>query len=267
MNYIALIRPIVAQASAIILSHFHKVHDLNFKYSSGGAQTNVDILVEKFLKKELVAALPGSGFIAEETQEKNIQKYTWIIDPIDGTANFIRKVPYFCINVALMYEQEIIAGMTVQPLSNDMFYAQKGEGFWWNEHKINLEEIDYQDRRVVFVVSDWLLRQPELLNAIRQLCKNDQQEVKFRVNGAVALDLALSAAGSFDACIFQDLAVWDMAPALLYFKEAGGLIIDEKGTVATMNSKRLIAGRAWVVEQVSEALGSDLVKNLKKDRK
>ncbi|OGB85959.1 hypothetical protein A3J41_02245 [candidate division TM6 bacterium RIFCSPHIGHO2_12_FULL_38_8] len=252
MNYVNLMRPIVQKAGDLVMFNFRQNITITYKKDKS-IVTNVDLLCEEFLKTELLAALPGSGFIAEESKQSNVHKFTWVIDPIDGTKNFVRGIPYFCINVALMQEQEIIAAVTYQPVLDEWFYAQKGCGAFLNSTRLQLQQ-SWKSAGALIVVSDYLLRKVDDLNQIKQVCKSIEQGVRFRVNGAVALDLAYAASGMFDVVIFQNLACWDMVAGILLIQEAGGMVCEHDGAPITWHSKSLIAGDEQLCKLVMSVL-------------
>lgn len=253
MQYVNLMRPIIQKAGDLVVSYFRS-NNIQINYKKGKSLvTNVDLLCEELLKTELCAALPGSGFIAEESATSEIKEFTWVIDPIDGTKNFLRGVPYFCINVALMQGHEIIAAVTYQPALREWFYSQKGYGFFFNDQQVRLQQ-HYHQTGVLLVISDYLLRTENTLNNIKQALKSIEHGVKFRLNGAVALDLAYTAAGVFDLVIFQNLAWWDMAAGVLLIQEAGGMVSEHNGFPVTQKSQTLIAGEVELCKMVVLAL-------------
>ena len=239
MHYIEAMRPIIKKAGDMVMSHFrndlqiHRKNDLSIA-------TNVDLMSEEILKNELCVMLPGSGFIAEETKDVEIKEFTWVIDPIDGTKNFTRGLPYFCINVALMHHQEVVAATTYFPAVGDWFYAQKGFGAWRNGLRLSLERKNWLNGGALVVVSDFRLRNCELLGKIKHQLK--EHGVRFRVNGAAALDLAYVASGAFDVVLFENLKWWDAAAGVLLISEAGGTICQYDQSPVDRSFRSLIAG-------------------------
>lgn len=245
-------RPIMQQAGDLIMSHFRQEITISYKHTLG-IQTNVDLLVESLLKQQLCAALPGSGFIAEESKIQEIKEFTWVIDPIDGTKNFAKGLPYFCINVALMHYHEVIAAVTYQPVTKEWFYSQKDYGFWLNDQQLRLKK-GWKQTGALIVVSDAMLRNADFLNQLKASLKDVECGVRFRVNGAAALDLAYVACGVFDLVIFQNLAWWDMAAGVLLVCEAGGMVSQHDGLPVTLKAKTLIAGDTELCHKVMSIL-------------
>ncbi len=240
MNYIKLMQPIIQKAGDLVMSHFRKSITISYKKDKS-IVTDVDLLVQNFLIDQLILALPGSGCIAEEAKISNAAHFTWVIDPIDGTKNFVRGLPYFCINVALMKGPDLIAAMTYQPILQEWFWAETGFGAFLNGKPLKFEQ-KYDRAGTLVVVFDAMLRNDQFLSQIKQSFKNHDIAVRFRVNGAVALDLAYTSAGMFDLVIFQNLAWWDVAAGILLIKEAGGWVSQHDGSSVDQQCKSLIAG-------------------------
>ncbi len=251
MHYVEAMRPIVKKAGDLVMSHFRSDLEIHRKNDSSIA-TNVDLMSEDILRNELCVMLPGSGFIAEETKEVEIKEFTWVIDPIDGTKNFTRGLPYFCINVALMHHQEVIAAITYFPAVGDWFYAQKGYGTWRNGVRLYLDKQNWLDGGALVVVSDFRLRHCELLGKIKHQLK--EQGVRFRVNGAAALDLAYVASGTFDVVLFENLKWWDAAAGVLLVHEAGGTVCQYDLSPVDRSFRSLIAGHKELCSLILPAL-------------
>lgn len=205
--------------------------------------TNADIRTEKLLKGELQKARPDFGFLLEEggeVQGRDAQ-YRWIIDPLDGTSNFIHAVPYFCISIALEKrtagKSEIIAGVIFDPIHNELFAAEKGAGALVNNRKLSvssrekLEDAMLVTGRLPAKESGY----GEQMNAMAA------QGATLRYFGATALDLAYLAAGRIDACWYHTMQPWDIAAGILLVQEAGGTATEFDGTAAHAYSKTLVA--------------------------
>ena len=241
MKYVEIMRPIVKQAGIMIMDHFRQSIHIEQKKDKS-IRTEVDLLVEKFLKDQLCAAISGSGFIAEESKNVDIQEYTWVIDPIDGTKNFVRGLPYFGISVALMHDLKIIAAMTYLPVMQECFYAELGKGSWRNGQRLILQNKGWMDSGVLIVVSSFRLQQVDIIDRLKQQLKSLDFGIRFRIFGAATLDLAYAAAGSLDIVIFENLKWWDAAAGILLVSEAGGWISQSDGSNVTQSFTSLIAG-------------------------
>jgi len=172
--------------------------------------SNADLKAEKIIIEELKKARPYYSIISEEDgSENNKDKdHTWIIDPIDGTTNFLHGVPHFAISIALKYGNEIISGLIYDPIKDEMFYAEKDSGAFFNNQRIRVskkKEIN------------------SCLFATGGVAKNEV-DLPLRKSGSAALDIAYVAAGRYDGYFQNDLNLWDIAAGIILVKEAGGMI-------------------------------------------
>ena len=172
--------------------------------------SNADLKAEKIIIEELKKARPYYSIISEEDgSENNKDKdHTWIIDPIDGTTNFLHGVPHFAISIALKYGNEIISGLIYDPIKDEMFYAEKDSGAFFNNQRIRVS------------------KKKELnscLFATGGVAKNEV-DLPLRKSGSAALDIAYVAAGRYDGYFQNNLNLWDIAAGIILVKEAGGMI-------------------------------------------
>lgn len=249
MEYVEAMRPIVQKAGHMIMSRFRKDYQINYK-SDRSIQTDVDLLSEDILKTELCSLLPGSGFMAEESKVSEIQEYTWVIDPIDGTKNFARGLPYFGINVALMHSKKVIAAVTYMPAMSDWFWAELGQGCWRNGERVFIGDTGYRQAGVLAIASDFRLRQAHMLVKIKESLKHIEHGVRFRVCGAAAVDLAYVAGGSYDVVLFENLKWWDAAAGVLLVAEAGGWVSQYDQSFVTPSFRSLIAGNPGICQLI-----------------
>lgn len=183
-----------------------------------------DLKAEKVLRAELVKARPGFGFLLEEGGEvEGDGVHRWIIDPLDGTTNFLHGIPHFAISVALEKEGEIVAGMVYNPITDEMYSAEKGAGAFLNNRRLRVSARRRLDESVIATGVPHRGR-GEHGAFLRQLERVMEQVAGVRRMGAAALDLAYVAAGRYDGFWESDLSPWDMAAGLLLVKEAGGYI-------------------------------------------
>jgi myo-inositol-1(or 4)-monophosphatase len=205
--------------------------------------TSADTRTEKLLRQELRAVRPDFGFLLEEGGEiagKDAQ-HRWIIDPLDGTSNFIHAIPYFCISIALERTQngksEIIAGVIFDPIHNELFAAEKGMGALVNNRKLNVSSREKLEDAMLVTG-----RLPSKESGYtEQLTQMATQGATLRYFGATALDLAYLAAGRIDACWYYTIQPWDLAAGILLVQEAGGTVSEVDGNPATTYSKTLLA--------------------------
>ena len=198
------------KASKILIRDFGELEKL--QVSKKGPQdfvTNADIKAEKIIIEELKKARPNYSIISEENGvEKNKDESNfWIIDPIDGTTNFLHGVPHFAISIALQSNNEMVCGLIYDPIKDELFYAEKNHGAYFNNQRIRVSkkrEID----ECLFAVGKGKYN-PDLI---------------YRRSGSAALDLAYVASGRFDGYFQDNLNLWDIAAGIIIVKEAGGII-------------------------------------------
>ena len=201
------------KASKVIIRDFGEIENLQVKKKGPkDFVTKTDKRVEKILIEELEKSKKNYSFITEETgviNKSDTDNY-WIIDPIDGTTNFLHGIPHFAISIALKSKNEIISGLIFDPIKNEMFYAEKNNGAYFNNHRIKVskkKDIEY----CIFATGG-------------------KQEIKTNLNtrkfGSAALDMAYVAAGRYDGYFQDNLHLWDIAAGIILIKEAGGKIND-----------------------------------------
>jgi len=201
------------KASKILIRDFGEIEKLQVsKKGPADFVTNSDFKVEKIIIEELEKARPTYSFISEEKGIKNNKdnNNTWIIDPIDGTVNFLHGVPHFAISIALKSNDEIISGLIFDPIKNEIFFAEKNNGAFFNNQRIRVSnKNNIQD--CLFAVGGKLEKELGFLN---------------RKTGCAALDLAYVASGRYDGYFQKNLNLWDIAAGIVLIKEAGGIIND-----------------------------------------
>lgn len=242
-----------------LLRDFGEVDQLQIsRKGTSNFVTKSDLRAEKLLREELAKARPAFGFLMEESGEIKGRDAThrWIIDPLDGTSNFIHAVPYFCISLALERTEkgkppEIIAAVTYDPIHNETFYAEKGKGAMVNDRRLGVSGRENFEEAMLVTGSPRHGGEIEGFERLRRagLCGSC-----VRYSGASALDLAYVAAGRYDGCWFNAVQPWDVAAGMLLVKEAGGEIARLDGTPATHLSGSLVATNASLHNQVMKLL-------------
>jgi myo-inositol-1(or 4)-monophosphatase len=189
----------------------------------------VDKESEKLIVKRLKAILPEAGFITEEgTEEQNNKSLTWIIDPLDGTTNFLHKLPTYSVCIALMLDGEILIGVVNEPNLEECFYAWKGGGAYCNEQKIKVSGISALENSLIVVGFPYSLldRKEQYFQIFSHLLGKTHG---VRRLGSAAVDLCYVACGRFEAYFEYNLHIWDIAAGTLIVQEAGGKVCDYKG--------------------------------------
>ena len=196
--------------------------------------TTSDKAFEKFIRSKISKKFPNHQIIGEEYGHKNTKsEFSWVIDPIDGTTNFLHGIPHFAISIALMSKEELLSGLIFDPIKDEMFFAEKDKGAFLNNQRLRVSNKNSLD--------DCLF-------------SSDNEGVKFsnlnmRCSGSAALDLAYVASGRLDGYFQNKINIWDIAAGTLMINEAGGIVndihkfdinkIDIRASSAAINSKML----------------------------
>lgn len=219
--------------------------------------SSADIRTEKLLKRELAKARPDYGFLMEEEGESAGKgEYRWIVDPLDGTSNFLHAIPYFCVSIALEKtgrdgSRDIAAAVTFDPIHNELFSAEKNKGAFVNGRRMAVSSREKLDEAML-VTGRLSFKADE--HAREQLSLITKHGVTLRYFGATALDLANLAAGRIDACWYYAIQPWDIAAGLLLVREAGGTVIDLSGDSANAYSPTLLASNRLLALPVRKLL-------------
>ena len=201
------------KASKSLIRDFGEIENLQVSMKGpSDFVTNADKKVEKILINELSKAKKNFSILSEESGyiKNNDEDNIWIIDPIDGTINFLHGIPHFAISIALKSNEEIISGIIFDPIKNEMFYAEKNNGSFFNNQRIRVSKKNDID---------------ECLFATNHLGAK-YSDLNLRVSGCAALDLAYVGAGRLDGFFHNNINIWDIAAGVLIVKEAGGKIND-----------------------------------------
>ncbi len=222
------------KASKIIIRDFGEVE--NLQVSKKGPKdfvTNTDKKAEKILIDEL--SKKKFSIISEEygVQKNEDKNNLWIIDPIDGTTNFLHGIPHFCISIAYMNNYELISAVIFDPIKNEIFYAEKNSGAFFNNQRIRVSKKNILDECIFG----------------SNLEGTENIDLNLRVSGSAALDLAYVASGRYDGFFQSKLNIWDIAAGILIVSEAGGLIspIDLK----KMRNHKIIASSEIISKDLS----------------
>ena len=227
----------VRKAARPMLRDFGEVAALQVsRKGPGDFVSAADLKAEQTIFEMLMKARPGYGFLGEERGlvEGSDKSHTFIVDPIDGTTNFLHAMPHFAITVALEREGEIQAGVTFNPITNELFWAEKGKGAFLNDHRIRVSGRREMADCLIGTGLPFIGR-PGHGQTIKEVHAIGQRVAGIRRLGSAALDLAWTAAGRYDAFWERNLNPWDVAAGLLLVTEAGGVVsgIDEDQDVRT----------------------------------
>lgn len=221
LNLVERVKDVVRNAAKLT-----QVSDFAIKEKEGESYnlvTSVDIAVQNYLQKELPAILPGSGFYGEENDQRDTSKeLCWIVDPIDGTANFSRNLHLSGISVALRDGQDLVLGVVMNPDLGDMFWATKGGGAYLNGARLSVSNKDFEHSLICTALCLYRKRYTDLcIEAMRDF---HNQCADVRRLGVASLELCYLAAGKVDGYFELRLFPWDFAAAAVIIREAGGVV-------------------------------------------
>jgi myo-inositol-1(or 4)-monophosphatase len=205
--------------------------------------TAADTRAEETLYAELSRARPGYGFLMEERGlvEGPDKSHRWIIDPLDGTTNFLHGIPLFAISIALERDGEPVAGLIYNPASGETFTAEKGKGAFLDDRRIRVAARDsFEDCVVTTGIPH--RGKPDHDRFLKECATVMANVAGVRRTGSAALDLAWVAAGRFDGYWERNLAPWDLAAGVVLVREAGGFVSDTEGGQTMLKSGSILAG-------------------------
>ncbi len=244
------------KASKVLIRDFGEIEKLQVSLKGpGDFVTASDKRVEKILIEELQKARPDYSILSEEIGEINNDKsFRWIIDPIDGTANFLHGIPHFAISIGLEKEKEIICGIIYDPIKDEMFVAEKGNGSYLNNQRMRVSSRKKLKDCIIFT------------GGPRNNSKNRELSLKEYVNfsskvllpvrklGSAALDMAYVAAGRCDGFWQRNLNYWDIAAGIILIKEAGGFVTDFSGKDEYLQNQSILATNSKINNEMMEVL-------------
>ena len=229
------------KASKILIRDFGEIEKLQVKKKGPlDFVTNADLKAEKIIIDELKKAKPNFSILSEEVGYKKNKdtENTWIIDPIDGTINFLHGIPHFAISIGLLSNDEVKSGLIFDPIKDEMFYAEKNNGAFLNNKRIRVSKKN-NIRECLFATSGVI---------------DKKIEFSFRKSGSAALDMAYTACGRYDGFFQRNLHLWDIAAGLILVKEAGGLTneIDLRNN----NDLKIIASSPNINEKLMDKISN-----------
>ncbi len=243
-------------AGNIILRHLNRVEGLTVEEKSRHDYVSeVDKLAEAEIIKELRRAYPDHGFLGEESGQKGKTDKVWIIDPLDGTHNYLRGFPHFCVSIGFRDHGDLVYGVVYDPLRDEMFTASKGDGAFLNDRRIRVTRRD--GLAGALLGTGFPYRQRRHLGAQLDMTRALLGEAEdIRRTGSAALDLAYVAAGRLDGYFETGLYPWDMAAGILLVREAGGQCSDFAGKAGMPENGNLIAGNHFVAAAMAKVISA-----------
>lgn len=220
--------------------------------------TDVDIYSERTIIEYIKKYFPEHQIMAEESSN-NYRKaeYLWIIDPLDGTTNFIHGFPVVAVSIALMYKGELTVGVVYDPTRDELFYAEKGSGAFLNGERIKVSFLT--EPTLALIATGFPFRNKQYVDSYLKIFRELLYSVSdLRRPGAAAIDLAYVACGRVDGFFEFALSAWDIAAGTVLIKEAGGVVTDFEGGESYLKTGNIVAGNPFIhpflVEKIKKAL-------------
>ena len=254
---IQFLEDIARSSGRILMKHLFKLTKGQIRFKGQNDYvTVVDQLSEKMIIKKILSRFPDHQIMAEETAHTgqwDPNKPLWIIDPLDGTTNFIHQLPIFCVSIAFQIRRKIVLGVVFDPNRNELFSAVRGRGAYLNGGKINVSQT--KNIKLSLLATGFPFRYHEILEPyiriFRALCQNSKG---IRRVGSAALDLCYVACGRFDGFWEFNLLPWDMAAGSLIVREARGLISNFQGNSLELKRQNILAGNRSIYKQLKEVV-------------
>ncbi|MBN2010686.1 inositol monophosphatase [candidate division KSB1 bacterium] len=247
MNFLETARKAAHAGGAILISSLNTIQASSIKTKQQSDYvTHVDLASEKAIIEIITAAFPDHIIMAEETgQTKAVSEYRWIIDPLDGTTNYIHGYPVSAVSIALERGGEIILGVVYDPFRDEMFWAEKGSGSFLNDRKITVSSAS--NLEPCLIATGFPFKKKHALDVYLKAFSNIFQHVSgMRRAGAAAIDLAYVACGRFDGFWESLLKPWDMAAGTIIVREAGGKITDFNNTDKFFETQTVVATNGYI---------------------
>ena len=246
------------KASKTLIRDFGEIEKLQVSLKGPGDFVSVsDIRVEKILIEELQKAKPNYSILSEEIGEiNNDESFKWIIDPIDGTSNFLHGIPHFAISIGLEHDKEIICGIIYDPITDEMFVAEKGNGAYVNNKRMRVSSRSKLKDCIIFTGGP--RQNPKDKELFFVEYKNFSSVVKtpIRKMGSASLDIAYVAAGRCDGFWQRNLNYWDYAAGIILVKESGGFVTDFNGENRYIENETILVTNSKINKEMIEVLNS-----------
>ena len=244
------------KASKTIIRDFGEIENLQVSLKGpGDFVTASDKKVEKILIEELQKARPSYSIVSEELGKiSNDESFKWIIDPIDGTANFLHGIPHFAISVGLEHDEEIICGIIYDPIKDEMFVAEKGNGSYLNNHRLRVSSRSKLKDCIIFTGGPKHQAKNRELALKEYNIFSSKVFVPIRKMGSASLDMAYVAAGRCDGFWQRNLNYWDIAAGIILVKEAGGFVTDFNGNGEYIENKTILVTNSIINKEMIEVL-------------
>ena len=249
------VRRVVAEAARFLRAHLGRVSEGDIERKDLNSLVSyVDQTAEAQLVEGLAPLLPTAGFLTEEGTVIQLEtEYRWVIDPLDGTTNFLHQLPCFSVSVALERHRQPILGVVHEVVGDECFYATRGGGTFLNGEPVRVSDRPRLADSLLatgFPYTDFT-QFDEYLEVFTHFARHSRGLRRF---GSAAIDLAYTAAGRFDAFFEQGINRWDIAAGVLLVEEAGGQVMDYHGGSRHLDGAQVLAGNAAVVAEMRPVL-------------
>ncbi len=251
-------------AGNVILRYMNRIDGLHVvEKQQWDFVSEVDKLAEAEIIKELRRAYPDHAILAEESGQIGKGPLTWVIDPLDGTHNYLRGIPHFCVSIALLERGVPIHAVVFDPLRDELYTASKGDGAYINDRRMRVGK--RENLSGAMIATGFPFRQREHLTAQLDMTRAMLGQAEdIRRSGSAALDLAYVAAARYDGYFEIGLKPWDMAAGVLLVHEAGGRYCDFAGRDGIPESGNIVAGNLNVAKAMVDAIGQQATPGLLK---
>jgi len=250
-------------AGAVILRYMNRVEGLAVEEKARHDYVSeVDRMAEAEIVRELRRAFPGHAVLGEETGLTGKSDKVWVVDPLDGTHNYLRGFPHFCVSIGFRDHGDLVHAVIYDPLRDELFTASKGDGAFLNDRRMRVSK--RENLQGALLATGYPYRQREHIDAQLAMTRALLGEAEdIRRTGSAALDLAYVAAGRLDGYFEIGLKPWDMAAGCLLVREAGGNFCDFTGRDGIPDSGNLVAGNHHVSAGIVKAIGPELTSALR----
>ncbi|MDR0481100.1 MAG: inositol monophosphatase [Gallionellaceae bacterium] len=225
--------------------------------------SEVDRAAEQAIISTLHEAYPDHAILAEESGTHGDSEYVWIIDPLDGTTNFLHAMPQYAVSIALQHKGELTQAVIYDPTRNDLFTASRGQGAYLNDRRLRVSKRKELEDSLIGTGFPYTRFEhiDAYMNILRDLMQNT---AGLRRPGAASLDLAYTAAGRYDGFFETGLKPWDIAAGCLLITEAGGMVGDLQGGDSYLKTGHICAGNPYIYEAMLKRIAPHLTDGLKK---
>lgn len=239
-KFLGVARRAASQAGGFLLNNLDGVREIRYKEEGrSNPFSQVDTEAEGIILKIISDAFPLHSFISEERGRKDTSSdYTWVVDPLDGTINFIHKYRNFGVSISLLYREDIILGVVYNPVMDEMFTAVKGDGAYLNERRVQVSKTANLEESLLAAGFPYDRHSETFSISVKHFVRLARDSQAIRRDGSTALSLCSVACGRYDGFCVAGNELWDYAAGILIVTEAGGKVTDFNGELFHLNSNR-----------------------------